>query len=603
MLYFIRHGIQFKIPIGKDAVYDHDLLERQIKESINALQALKDRSPDIEQMRFEKPGQFVVTSRFGQDEITIVPSTITPAEKKKQKLILNPQGDSYVLLVELGSTPGGCAIFAPSGAGESPNGAATVNLALAGWTNVMTTNQDPPGIIDQPTFRALWCNSASVQKDGIEQVKRVDQGYVAYDGDSEAGECTELYDLDNYWTWEGIAYPTHWVNVDPGPPPESFCGYTWAPWPIYGGSAADFHDEAHLFYGVATPGGAGGDHLIAWWPPEFNQKLTINQRWNVEGCAYPSIFDATFPWDDIETQGVRAGADGLYCTNTVTEVSALYDDSKRIWGLLWGNTTFYAEDRGDATFPYKNYSQLQQLQYSIFSDYKRTFPGDHGVYVWENYDKWFIEGIARNSPADDLGGTTLRRITKREEIIESEAFVPEGYPRDPLTARQLELIEGNEGAYAYVYDSFRDLWIFEESVTTDPTPEDYYINCGGDEFLVREGAANIEAEFTDYGIFTKRGKGITDAGRVDPATIDPVYAYAMAVYLDSGGGSFDPSGIIYGMVIDGKHYRTEEYPFNGTNADISGLTAYDVNQSPILPMPKVRIGVRRINLTQEIEFD
>lgn len=89
MLYFNRNGVSFKIPIGKDVVYDHDLLERQIKVALNGLQNLKDRSPYIEQLRHELPGQHIVESAFGRDDITINPTSI--AILKKRREIENPK--------------------------------------------------------------------------------------------------------------------------------------------------------------------------------------------------------------------------------------------------------------------------------------------------------------------------------------------------------------------------------------------------------------------------------------------------------------------------------------------------------------------------------
>ena len=83
MLYFHRNGVSFKIPIAKDAIYDHDLLERQIKVALNDLQQLKDRSPGLEQMRHESPGYHIVSSIFGRDEIIIMPPAIAAGRKEK----------------------------------------------------------------------------------------------------------------------------------------------------------------------------------------------------------------------------------------------------------------------------------------------------------------------------------------------------------------------------------------------------------------------------------------------------------------------------------------------------------------------------------------
>jgi hypothetical protein len=89
MLYFNRNGVFFRIPIAKDAVYDHDLLEKQIRSALLDLQNLKDRSPALDQMRYEKPGMYVIRSLFGRDDIVLVPPLVSKkgAEPKKEKEI------------------------------------------------------------------------------------------------------------------------------------------------------------------------------------------------------------------------------------------------------------------------------------------------------------------------------------------------------------------------------------------------------------------------------------------------------------------------------------------------------------------------------------
>lgn len=86
MLYFNRNGVWFTIPIAKDAVYSRELLEKQIHNSLLGLQKLKDRSPDLDQMRFEKPGQYVIKSVFGRDDILIFPPTIVKGGKISKPL-------------------------------------------------------------------------------------------------------------------------------------------------------------------------------------------------------------------------------------------------------------------------------------------------------------------------------------------------------------------------------------------------------------------------------------------------------------------------------------------------------------------------------------
>jgi len=86
MLYFNRNGVWFTIPIAKGAVYDRELLEKQIHTSLLGLQNLKDRSPGLDQMRFEKPGEYVIKSVFGRDDILINPPTIIKGGTKSHPL-------------------------------------------------------------------------------------------------------------------------------------------------------------------------------------------------------------------------------------------------------------------------------------------------------------------------------------------------------------------------------------------------------------------------------------------------------------------------------------------------------------------------------------
>jgi len=86
MLYFNRNGVWFTIPIAKNAVYDRELLEKQIHSSLLGLQNLKDRSPGLDQMRFEKPGEYVIKSVFGRDDILINPPTIIKGGTKSHPL-------------------------------------------------------------------------------------------------------------------------------------------------------------------------------------------------------------------------------------------------------------------------------------------------------------------------------------------------------------------------------------------------------------------------------------------------------------------------------------------------------------------------------------
>jgi len=108
---------------------------------------------------------------------------------------------------------------------------------------------------------------------------------------------------------------------------------------------------------------------------------------------------------------------------------------------------------------------------------------------------------------------------------------------------------------------------------------------------------STEATFYDVGIFTKKGTGITknEDGTivVDSATIDPIYAYSMTIYDRDA----DPTGsIIYGMVLDGKHYRTEEF----IGWDIPQIAnAKSKEGKPLWNSTEVRVGIVTTKIKKE----
>lgn len=609
MLYFNRNGVWFTIPIAKDAIYSRELLERQIHTSLLGLQNLKDRSGELDQMRFEKPGEYVIKSVFGRDDILIYPSIIQKKDKEPMRIKNKDEATmyQYVLLVELndnpdGLSPGGFAVFEPSKTGEGPNGTGVVNLRFAGWTNIITANQDPLGIVGQATFRAGWCNSAiTTDIGGVEQVKRIDQGYCAYHGDAYAEESTMLEHYINLHSYNDIDYPTHWESVDPGPPPAAICGYTWSIEPTYGGTSgdADYHDERHLFYRVDV-----GNDISYWWPPEFNQKLVIKNYYRNQAAVFSALVYNSGSLDNADLVGLDAALGTDLCLNTFSNVYVTYEDSKRIWGILWGNTTYYAEDRdGSSDFPYTTFPEYKLTNNELQSEYFRNAIG-YGVYVFGYASTIFLNGMQRSVDANSLGASYPYKGTERETKT-IEEFVS----GTTLTARQLELMVGNEDILPYVPNIYTGLKDFTFSRLEYACGE-VIVNCSGSEYfifpeeLLDDEGNKITGDFFDHGIFTKKGTGFDSSGNIDVDSISPIYAYSTRKYstLD---GFVAGDKFIYGMVLDGLHYRTDEFVCDANGyVDIPGCAgAKNISGAQIRATRNVRVGVKITKIAEESEIE
>jgi hypothetical protein len=605
MLYFQRNGIQFKIPIGKDAVYDHDLLERQIKCAMSALQALKDRSPGLDQMRYELPGQFTVSRNFGVDQITIVPQKTAggrAAKEAKERVY----GPNYVLLVEMGGGPSAFAIFAPSERGQEANtGDGSANLALAGWTDMVSDiNLDPPGIVGQQTFRARWCAKVLVSGgpypidilpddlealafESVEQVKRVDQGYLAYPGENDTEEVTQCGTYWNYWTYEDI--PETEYHVYPGPPPPDLCGYTWSP---PGDSSGEYHDLQHLFWyrfrGPAPqPDGSGG-RIIDFWPVEFNQEYIYATHVRREGGVFRYIDYDRSEWDDAVDVGVMQACGEFLFANTFTNIVSRWENSHRYFGIVWGTYASPVDNIPSGSFPYAGFTNGPAYSEEVSSDFSRVWDLD-GVYVKDDTN-YFIQGLRRNTEGNWTDGTA-GRLGEREARIPANMF--DTPLVDAMTERQLTILEGNEGAAAFEYNPWTQIWEYEEQTDPERIERDVMINAGGREyFIFREQKLTatefISSSFQDYGIFTKENTGVKKNNEVDAEKVDPIYAYSVLKVNESN----QAKKIIYGMVLDGLHYRTEE--FDGADG------AYSVPGTENAPDPcteRVRIGIRKPKIT------
>lgn len=592
----IYDGVRYLLSSStEEAVGEFHRQLPSIKADIAAMRATQ----LVDQKSFHRMGNWDIKEQFGITTVVFNSKITKKGDKNKLTEEYESVSYEYVLLVELGVDPSGglylpkgFAIFEPDGDGEGPNGLGAVNLRLAGWTNKVTENKDPLGLVGQTTYREGWCKS-----DTVEQVKRVDGGYLAYAGDEVEEEVTECYFSNNVWTYEGIDFPTHWLSVTPGPPDPAFCGYTWAIPQNYGGpGGADYYDIRHLFYRVET-----GGKISDMWPPECNQYIDRHQEWHVEGCVYKAPDAYNEAWDFADQVGLDVGLAEIIFPNSFTKATVLVNDSIRVWGNVYGNDIYPPEDIVINEFPFTSYSIVPDTySQTAVSEYARNFSDYYGVYVKisdEGIPESFIQGLTRWDEGTKIQSIDSYRYYLREEIDIAARFHSMYIPT--MTARQLELFAGNEAATSdwLPPDYYTGLSYIEDYDYYYADAPDIMINCAGDEYTVKKSAYGYI--FYDYGIFTKKGTGIKD-GVVDPDNISPIYAYAADV------SDTAQCGMAYGMILDGKHYRTDEFlSARSDEVIVPGLEdAKDVSGNTIFAGECVRVGIRKrvTKVSREIEY-
>jgi hypothetical protein len=499
----------------------------------------------------------------------------------------NPQPcPGYVVLVEMGGGPGAFAVFGirEGATGLSPGQDGGANLELLGWTNLMEpATRDPLGIVGQATYRERWCSRSVPLPEGApagmiraEQMVRVDQGWLAYEGDRDSEETTAIW-ADSFWSYEDIPYTTHWLRVDPGPPPPEVCGYTWDIAEEYGGPGeADRHGLVDLFYHERLE---GHNALVYWWPPEFNQFVEVASMYNVAAgaCAWKNRRDPR--WNRADVEGIGILSD-ILLPGSMSIMRVVRDDSFRQWGGIYINVTDLTQENA---FPYIEPVSREVYSYALTDAIRRSH--DTGVYVYAR-PEWFI--CAHSTTAANINQTGWK-INQREpadpDNLPYGSAWEEGmavgnlfeYVQDSgdLTDRQRQIMAGNidsyedwEGGWSwtgpdpfYPYTYYNELW---QTVEVGRT---FTINCEGREYPVvaLDGGESNGASLGDVGIFAKEHTGITEesrdeegniieeAGNIDPDTLVPVYAWSS--YIMRGG----VQSIIYGMVLDGRLYKTEEF--------------------------------------------
>jgi hypothetical protein len=510
----------------------------------------------------------------GQDAVIMGPVP-RPDPPKAPRPIWHEGEDSKlpVLLVEIGDVantptyqfrPGAFAVFAPAEGGK---------LVLDGWSDdVLEDSQDPPGIIDQETYRLGWYYQYEDPEPDylnahVVQLSRVDQGYYAYQGSAANEEVTQCGFYNDLRTEENIAHTTVWESVEPGPPPEDVCGYTWAIPELMGGPGdGDYGSLERLFYMIKV-----GDELAYWWPEEFNQ-LLLSRNYSIRTgglCRFNDTNNSC--WNAAVKSGIGACA-GILFENTASSMMIETVNTTRIWGAVY---VANVRESGASNFPYTSGHTPTQTISTIYTGYARWFLQD-GVYVNEDVS-FFIQGLLRWS-SGYIHDHTIR-VSKREAADPDnlpnhlngtwEAGMAGGglftrfqHPEE-LTERQLQILEGNEDDFEWLPG---ELSYYFEDADVSRDPGDIMVNCGGVEHYITSewaigstttsGVKNTQfrtARFKDYGIFTMPGTGINpETGKVDPETIEPIYAFSVELYNEghSYGSEGEQRTIIYGMVVD-----------------------------------------------------
>jgi hypothetical protein len=622
-------------PADADQTVDVNEFAEAIHRSGIEMQNLKDRLPDTDYRYYKnrtKEGyQMSFTTNFDLEDIEIIAPPKPPKEKKvakKKERHINPpvKPQDYVLFVELGSEPGGVAVFGPSGEGTPPDTAPVVNLDFVGWTNRTRENQDPPGLVGQATNRAGWFFepfpppidavegldvSVHIEESkpafGFEQIVRVDQGHTAYPGSWVNPVEVNVLLSEWFWTYQDIPYPTRWYSVDPGPPPEGLCGYSWAMWEIYspdGDDSADFHDINHLFYAVWI-GGAGcyqGGKLSYWWPPEFNQYINKGQYWHEESCLLRYEDGYTIWPGDPYQDGMEAYYSGSVIPRSFGQVDAVLNDSIRVWGIIdyWGNYQFSLNDIYESDFPFTSWTARDYLNKTTITDYMKNYDYEGTFLAGGRHLEIHLGGGYFIPLANGTWNSSGWTVWKRVEFDKS-CFTTPG----DLTVRQEELILGNEGSANWVYDALTDNWYAEQWISGEYGTGYMSVVAGGQIYHVYEEKVKwSNGLFADFGIFTKEHTGINEEGEVDYQDVEPLYAYAVKIgeWTGSQHDTFVINGIKYGMVVDGLSYVTEEFNYlGGGEYNIPQASeAADTDGNSILPKAKVRMGIRKSYIPEEV---
>lgn len=607
-LFGIYYTVVGDLTTGRDFIEDARQLVQAIK---------RENVYDMKQLcktkHIPNGGYIHANTLFGVDSAYIYVPPLPGITKKKAPQEEVVMSSEYVLIVEMRGSeaeyqPYAFAVFTPERGDK---------LKFAGVTNsVIEDNFDPPGIIGQTTFREHWLRRKVYANDSIvtdapiveyEQMKRVDQGYWAYDGDYEAEEVTMNGTYNNLWTYENIEHTTTQQWPTPGPPPPEICGYTWDIYSEYGGTGiADYHDTLHLFYMVKV-----ADELSYWWPDEFNQIIPQQGHWreNAVVCKYVDKYDVS--WDTAESVGIESACGHLIFPNTFSQHRIELDQTTRVWGCLYADYTY---DIGISNFPYLTYTHMDYRMMEKVTAHLRYFPTD-GVYVYgvEPADTIFIQGVTRwEEPYYQVKywSQTRRGVADPYDL----PFTPAEYDpydhigilfskiRDPelLTENQLLLMQGNDPSETWPTNSKND-------VIYTYLPGKVMINCSGTEYYItdeiildEQNLSKREPDWNDYGIFTKDGTGIDKDGNVNPDTVDPIYAYSliMADHLASG---YANHGMIYGMVLDGVNYISDEFPviFSGpyltlVEPQVPGTEDARSKQGvPVFMTSKVRVALKK----------
>lgn len=580
---------------------------------------------------------------FGRVDLLTI-KTGKPVPEKEEEFI-NPESGKYVLLVEMmpepnwiminGTwqyirTPGGFAVFMPEGDGYDENSLdETPNLKFIGWSNsVKEDTKDPLGIIGQETYRKGWCHKKDKRED-IEQVRRVDQGCTAYDGDEEQEEITWLVGYWDIWTYEDNPDPNYAIYEwwpDPGPPDEGFCGYLWGnAYDILGPHPnpedADYTDLEHLFYYVSPP---VGNDVIVWWPRECNQIIRNIEMYNREGCLMRIADDYGGKyynwdyewWDHAWEFGIDVVCKDIMLPNTLTKLQYNWEKYYQYWGITYGNLYMpYADTHGTyPVFPYNTIPEPSYALNTIATEYV-YFWESWGLYVKDRYKEFFLTGATRIPKSGTYNKNSHWYLARRttDEIVDFTI----------VTERMAAIFEGNESLFNdWTYDPWEDMYYKRCNINTSDSAE-AFIAAGEKHFHVGyekvtngipwEGGSAVgdvggstweiteDWDFYDFGIFTKKNTGVDKDNNITPDTIEPIYAYSADVLRGS------ETKVVYGMVLDGKHYRTGELssyvePTSGSRRiTFEGVEkAKDKNDVFISCMMGVRVGFRK--LLSEVEL-
>jgi hypothetical protein len=317
-------------------------------------------------------------------------------------------------LAEETTTQNLVAIIPCGSVGYEITGMVCFNISEEKWgslcesTNVVSLDSKDPvaPYTEQETYRKEWYDSKNAYSYGDEtnkvevetqtvRLQRVDGGWVAYEGDpseyEDGGNFSTMIDYGNNYSVSDNDYQAD-VNaslvIDPGPSPSPpYDDWSWF------GDGTTYEGEEGLFITVwagGEPPAAGC--VTAWWPPEFNQKISYQSK--DDRMIIASVM--TNEWGDYPASHIFTSyrrSRTLYENYRVWINLPSYDITEGLYEYL-----YRTQDTVSNSYPYKEITPITSLTDSagavidvinngiyIYHMLEHFIAPAHSYSSWDNY--------------------------------------------------------------------------------------------------------------------------------------------------------------------------------------------------------------------------